>query len=156
RMPGYNHYPWCTCGWCSGGGGGGYRAAAVPAPLPAAGTRSTWDSDDFCRPTSWPICGAEVFFVRHNGGSVEFDELGPPWPKHACFDDEYSATRLRTTLREESRKTPNSVFGIVMETEVIEPGKNGRIMVRCSDGTIIDDTFDTELNLTHFVGALVF
>jgi hypothetical protein len=123
--------------------------------LPLAGTRSTYDCDDFCHPTSCPICGAEVFFVRHNGGSVWFDELGPPWPKHACFDDEYSASRLRTTLREESRETPNPVFGVVIETEVKEPGKNGRIVVRCSDGTILDETFDTDLNLTHFVGALV-
>lgn len=84
-----------------------------------------------------------------------FDDLGPPWPKHACFDDEYYGTRLRTTLRDESRKTPNPVFGVVVETEVIEPGTNGRIVVRCSDGKIIDHTFDTERNLTHFVGVLV-
>lgn len=155
-MPGHNHYADCTCGWCSGGGGGGSRAAVAPAPLPAAGTRSTWDSGDFCGPTSCPICGAEVFFVRHNGGSVWFDELGSPWPKHACFDDEYYGSRLRTTLHEESRKRPNPVFGVVIETEVIEPGKNGRIVIRCSDGTMIDDIFDTELNLTQYVGALVF
>jgi hypothetical protein len=154
-MPGYNHYPDCTCGWCSGGGGGGYQATVVPAPLPTAGTRSTWDSGDFCRPSSCPICGADVFFVRHNGGSVWFDELGPPWPKHACFDDEYDGSRLRRTLREESRENPHPVFGVVIETEVIEPGKNGRIMVRCSDRTMIDDTFRTKLNLTHYVGALV-
>ncbi len=93
--------------------------------------------------------------MRHNGGSVWFDELGPPWPKHACFDDGYYGSRLRTTLREESRKNLNPVFGVVVETEVIEPGKSGRIVVRCSDGKIIDDTFNTELNLTHYVGTLV-
>jgi hypothetical protein len=27
-----------------------------------------------------------VFFIRHNGGSVWVNELGWPWPKHACFD----------------------------------------------------------------------
>jgi hypothetical protein len=28
-----------------------------------------------------------VYFVRHNGGAVWFDQLGDPWWKHACFDD---------------------------------------------------------------------
>ncbi len=41
-----------------------------------------------CRGTNCPICGAPVFFVRYNGGSAWFDELGWPWPKHACFCDE--------------------------------------------------------------------
>jgi hypothetical protein len=93
--------------------------------------------------------------VRHNGGSVWFDDLGPPWPKHACFDEEYAGIRLRATLREQLGQSSNPVFGVVIETEVIEPGKNGRIVVRCSDGTIIDDVFETELNLAHYVGALV-
>lgn len=32
-----------------------------------------------------PVCKEEVFFYRSpNGGSVFFDELGPPWPKHPC------------------------------------------------------------------------
>jgi hypothetical protein len=45
-------------------------------------------ADDCCRPTTCPKCGAPVYFVRHNGGAVWFDELGYPWPKHPCFDDE--------------------------------------------------------------------
>src|SRR5438046_2499546 len=49
------------------------------------------DHDDFCRPTKCPKCGAPVFFVRHNGGSVWFDRLGKPWPKHGCFDDNYTS-----------------------------------------------------------------
>jgi len=47
--------------------------------------------EDFCRPTSCPICKAKVFFIRHNDGSVWVDELGWPWPKHGCFDDNKSA-----------------------------------------------------------------
>lgn len=34
-----------------------------------------------------------VYFVQHNGGSVWFDELGQPWPKHPCFDAEPGSTR---------------------------------------------------------------
>jgi hypothetical protein len=39
----------------------------------------------FCRPTKCTSCGNQVFFVRHNGGSVWFDDLGWPWPKHPCY-----------------------------------------------------------------------
>lgn len=37
--------------------------------------------------TTCPQCHSAVFFVQHNGGSVWFDELGPPWEKHPCFAD---------------------------------------------------------------------
>ena len=42
---------------------------------------------DCCRRTLCPRCRLHyVFFVRHNGGSIWFDYLGPPWPQHACFE----------------------------------------------------------------------
>lgn len=154
-MPGYNHFANCTCGWCCGGGGGGSRSTVRTAELPTAGTRSTWDCGDYCHPTRCPICGAYVFFVRYNGGSVWFDQLGKPWPKHACFDDDYYGGHLRDALTDQSGQNPLSVFGVVIETEVIEPGESGRIVVRCSNGMLVDDTFDTEWNLVHSVGALM-
>jgi hypothetical protein len=33
-----------------------------------------------------PKCGDRTWFLRHNGGSFWVDTLGPPWPKHPCFD----------------------------------------------------------------------
>ena len=33
-----------------------------------------------------PKCGNRAWFLRHNGGSFWVDALGPPWPKHPCFD----------------------------------------------------------------------
>lgn len=34
-----------------------------------------------------PVCGCAVYFYESPyGGSVYFDELGPPWSKHACTD----------------------------------------------------------------------
>lgn len=34
-----------------------------------------------------PECDEQVFFYQSEyGGKVYFDELGPPWPKHACTD----------------------------------------------------------------------
>ena len=45
-------------------------------------------SDDLCYPTRCPKCGGDVFFVRHNGGSVWLDPpLEWPWPKHGCMYD---------------------------------------------------------------------
>lgn len=35
-----------------------------------------------------PVCGSSVFFYKSpDGGSVYFDELGSPWPKHPCTDN---------------------------------------------------------------------
>lgn len=36
-----------------------------------------------------PVCGQPVFFYQNEYGSrVYFDELGPPWPKHPCTNNE--------------------------------------------------------------------
>lgn len=36
-----------------------------------------------------PVCGDPVFFYQNERGSrVYFDEVGPPWPKHPCTDNE--------------------------------------------------------------------
>jgi hypothetical protein len=72
----YNHPPGCRCGW----GGDGHLGVSsnFQSPIDSA--------DKCCHFTSCPKCGQSVFFIRHNGGSVWVDELGPPWPKHPCFD----------------------------------------------------------------------
>jgi hypothetical protein len=37
-----------------------------------------------------PVCGEKVFFYQNDHGSkVWFDELGPPWPKHPCFEENH-------------------------------------------------------------------
>lgn len=38
--------------------------------------------------TKCPRCKQQVFFLRHNGGSVWLDEIPWPWPKHSCFQEE--------------------------------------------------------------------
>jgi hypothetical protein len=40
---------------------------------------------DTCHQTSCPYCGGKVYFVRHNNGTVWFNDLGQPWDKHGCF-----------------------------------------------------------------------
>ena len=94
----WNHPPGCTCGWGGEGqlgGGGGWPGGYTPG-INSSSYREgiiisyPWESSDFCGPSRCPKCGADVFFIRHNGGSVWVDELGWPWPKHGCFDDSSS------------------------------------------------------------------
>ncbi|TLM67384.1 MAG: hypothetical protein FDZ69_04630 [Deltaproteobacteria bacterium] len=86
----WNHSLNCTCGFGGEGhlgGGGGYNAGFEH---PTRGWFQekiyAWDEAEFCAPSKCPICGEDVFFIRHNGGSVWVDDLGWPWPRHGCFD----------------------------------------------------------------------
>lgn len=77
----WNHRPDCTCGWGGVFYGAGYRE----------GADSSWhwqQSTSYTTPNAHcPKCDASVFFYRSPyGGSVYFDDLGPPWPKHPCMD----------------------------------------------------------------------
>lgn len=62
-----------------------------------SGYNTSYESTCFC--TNCPECGEEVFFIRHNGGSVWIDPpLGPPWYKHGCFDQSSSNSTVRPSL----------------------------------------------------------
>ena len=122
----WNHPVGCHCGF-----GGDTSSSHI---------RLCWRyrDEDFCHSTSCPACGAPVYFVRHNGGSVWFDELGPPWDKHGCFADEDVGSALRIRLIGDSAGPRPPVFGIVLETDAAFGEKWGRVIVRCSNGTILD------------------
>lgn len=104
-------------GSCIGGGGTG--------ATDYSGYKVSRDST--CFSTHCPKCGEEVFFIRHNGGSVWVDPpLGPPWYKHACFDAP-SIQNIRTNLSAEYKLTipdveagsdPGVIIGIVKSTRV--------------------------------------
>lgn len=90
------------CGWggeghLGGGAGWGYGGAeysVLSVPVVRRETVLTiyhYERADLCRPTTCPECGEEVFFIRHNGGSVWVDlPLGWPWPKHRHCNDSSS------------------------------------------------------------------
>jgi hypothetical protein len=67
----------------------------------------------FVRPNAkCPVCGADVFFYQNAAGSrVFFDELGPPWPKHPCTDNNtYSKNKRRKVdFDSESPKMRDSI-----------------------------------------------
>lgn len=83
----WNHHPNCTCGWggdghLGKGGAHGGRGPRIKVP-----SETIWRyHDNYCSPTTCPECDAEIFFIRHNGGSVWVNSLGWPWPKHPCMD----------------------------------------------------------------------
>lgn len=108
-MTGHNHYPSCTCGWCVGGGNHGSIATSVQLkPVQPVYTEqekqratkalksfgATSYSRCFVNPNaSCPDCGQSVYFYANSYGSrVYFDELGQPWTKHPCTDNDRPAS----------------------------------------------------------------
>src|SRR6185437_16803703 len=66
--------------------GGTYCSGAGADPALA---RSRYDTvESYLDPNArCPVCGAPVFFYRSPyNGRVFFDNVGWPWPKHACTD----------------------------------------------------------------------
>lgn len=92
----WNHHAGCTCGW--GGEGHLGRRESDNYTYHSSFREYSWDSLN--QPTHCPICGEQVYFVQYNGGKVWFDELGPPWPKHSCFDDDLTGSLIRANLRQ--------------------------------------------------------
>ena len=79
----WNHPANCCCGFSGDGSQGGFAGSVFGARPLSEFRRSRRRSTSLC-----PICGDEVYFIRHNGGCMWFDDLGHPWPKHPCFRDE--------------------------------------------------------------------
>ena len=81
----HNHPSDCNCGW----GGIFHDANGLWGTLDWSKAESHTNPNAKC-----PVCSAPVFFYKSpDGGSVFFDDLGPPWPKHPCTDPDTSAKR---------------------------------------------------------------
>lgn len=133
---------------CDGGRGSGPRVYE----------KHRWSADnDFCRPTKCPNCNNPVFFVRHNGGSVWLDELGPPWPIHGCFEGNRHARRLTDLLRRVQRPARDVVFGIIREARERRDRFSAGLSIRCCDNTLIEQDFCSVNGgkLTEWPGSLV-
>lgn len=97
-------------------------------------------ADGECRRAKCPRCGGDVFFVRHNGGSVWLDELGWPWPKHGCFA-EPSPPWLTFFAQHKPTSDATLPFGLVVKADwlprdargpsrlvlAIDAGRDGRL-----------------------------
>jgi YgiT-type zinc finger domain-containing protein len=73
---------------------------------------------DFAVLTRCPKCRDEVYFVRHNRGSVWFDYLGQPWPKHPCFDDDADVGRADGKSGSSSTDSVSRIEDISMRTDL--------------------------------------
>lgn len=103
----YNHPPGCRCGW----GGDGHLGIS-------SNYHSHIDStSDYCRLCLCPHCKQPVFFIRHNGGSVWVDELGPPWPKHPCFEQNTNENCKFSSWANEVNEIPDQSLALVMRRE---------------------------------------
>ncbi|MGI1944772.1 hypothetical protein [Shewanella glacialipiscicola] len=92
------------------------------------------------------VCGAKVFYYEHpNGARVLFDELGPPWPKHPCYEAG-QVSKSATDLKRQDRNKQKTVRGkhssnwqklgwlpLVYEKEVLlQSGKSLRVQARAN------------------------
>jgi len=96
--------------------GGGWHCGSFsksPYSPPRISRSGEWRERDFTRPSHCPICGDDVFFIRHNGGSVWVDELGWPWPKHGCFDQPHEPTQTFSLWTAKSSGLTNPKLAII-------------------------------------------
>lgn len=140
----WNHPPGCTCGW-GGEGHLGRRTEShdhstirTAAPLPRVWR---FRDEDFCRPSICPNCGRDVFFVRHNGGSVWLDDLGYPWPKHSCFDNHLNTVAMQQRLLESVTADGHVLLGVVLAVVPGRVGESWRLTMRLSDGQVSEFSF---------------
>lgn len=47
------------------------------------------------------------------------------------------------------------VFGVILETKTTVPGMMGRMVIRCNDGSVIDEHVSSKLDLSRLPGKLV-
>lgn len=151
----HNHPPDCTCGWGGDGHAGISYGWQGSTPTIANGGIRVWSESSFTRPTHCPECGADVYFIRHNGGSVWVDELGWPWPKHACFDKPTEPTYSFSTWTAKSSGLTNPRLGIIVritnEQETGEP----RINIRLPDASRVEVVLRWTPPDSDLLGALV-
>lgn len=99
----WNHPSNCSCGW---GESGNSKYIEINNRAPS---NSVWSyQDSYAAPSCCPYCGNNVYFIRHNGGTIWVDQLGWPWPKHACFISD-SEPAWVSYLRERTYIASNSL-----------------------------------------------
>lgn len=113
-------------GWCQGSGGSA-----------SSNFQRVSSFKDVCTPTKCPKCGEAVFLIRHNGGSVWVDDLGCPWPKHACFDSEAVPTWFSYFKRQTySPESGTILLGVVIGASWVAEDDRGpsRIILAVDGG----------------------
>jgi hypothetical protein len=92
--------------------------------------------------------------VRHNGGSVSFDQLGVPWPKHGCFINRVDQSHV-DSVTVSTKKWKGSRVGVVVSAR---PGRElgiSRIRVEDVSGEQRWFRFRSKRDWRELVGELV-
>ena len=111
--------------------------------------------------TSCPICNDDVYFIRHNGGSIYVDDLGWPWPKHKCFEKS-ETTKWYHSFHQESNTKDEALPGVVQEIEsdrdiltlTIDFGNIGKAKVKI-EKTVLEDSIKGLLSLVNFKNRVI-
>ena len=112
--------------------------------------------DDYCRSTICKKCGAEIFFIRHNGGSLWVNSpLGYPWPKHPCYYDEMT-TQEHTRIVTLAESTISPILGVIIYTETRPNYMSDVIVVKCFDGGEASCLVSYVKQPSNLIGKLVF
>lgn len=86
------------------------QARRAPIRYPALPYSARWLKPN----AQCPVCGASVYFwSNENGSRVYFDEMGPPWPKHACTDGRLAVSAWAVNWRPRSGYRAKSQPGTV-------------------------------------------
>ena len=164
-MAGYNHYANCTCGWCvhygrptgdRGYSEGHFDKRDAENLLKQYGaTRSL--TACFVNPNArCPVCGCHVFYYENRFGSrVYFDELGPPWTKHHCTDNESTSEPIYKTAPVPSGRAAGLVAELVSAAKIAESEyvSSGELISREFWLSEIIDSY--RQNFTNTVNAII-
>lgn len=64
-----------------------------------------------------PKCARDVFYLRHDGGSVWLNQMGYPWPKHPCMDLRPKSARRKSAFRMAEDLDPSYLLGCVLDAK---------------------------------------
>jgi hypothetical protein len=96
-------------GWCNGG----YSSNQFVAE-----EKKSFEFKNTCWQTLCPNCQQPVFFIRHNGGSLWVDELGWPWNKHPCMNQQTDPPWYKYFTKSQLGSADEKLFfGVVVEAK---------------------------------------
>lgn len=122
-----------------------------------SGVSREWRERDFTRPSRCPRCDKDVFFIRHNGGSVWVDPpLGPPWDKHGCFDTPSEPTHVFSTWSAKSSSFTNPKLGIIKRIQSVPLYAEPVLEIELTNTMLVSVILRWTPHDSALVGALVF
>ena len=148
------HPPGCACVW-----GPSWNHVSGGYDYQNKDKQFLRNLNDFTRSTRCHYCNKPVYFVRHNGESVWFDELGQPWPKHPCYYEpinlsrgEAQATKAIETWIHRLRRP---FVGVVIDATVDKATQAKYLHLHCTDDKVrqvrVYVTFSLEGSIGEFV-----